>query len=117
MKQFKVGVVGATGMVGQRFVTLLAQHPWFKLTALAASARSAGRTYQEAVGSRWAMATPMPDCVKDMVVLDAADVAAVAAQVDFVFCAVNMKKDEIKALEKPMPRPSARSCPTTAPTA
>ena len=100
MKQFKVGVVGATGMVGQRFVTLLAQHPWFKLTALAASARSAGRTYQEAVGSRWAMATPMPDCVKDMVVLDAADVAAVAAQVDFVFCAVNMKKDEIKALEE-----------------
>ena len=98
MKQFKVGVVGATGMVGQRFVTLLAQHPWFKLTALAASARSAGRTYQEAVGSRWAMATPMPDCVKDMVVLDAADVAAVAAQVDFVFCAVNMKKEEIKAL-------------------
>ena len=100
MKQFKVGVVGATGMVGQRFVTLLAQHPWFKLTALAASARSAGRTYQEAVGSRWAMTTPMPDCVKDMVVLDAADVAAVAAQVDFVFCAVNMKKDEIKALEE-----------------
>ena len=100
MKQFKVGVVGATGMVGQRFVTLLAQHPWFKLTALAASARSAGRTYQEAVGSRWAMTTPMPDCVKDMAVLDAADVAAVAAQVDFVFCAVNMKKDEIKALEE-----------------
>ena len=100
MKQFKVGVVGATGMVGQRFVTLLAQHPWFKLTALAASARSAGRTYQEAVGSRWAMTTPMPDCVKDMAVLDAADVAAVAAQVDFVFCAVNMKKDEIKRWRK-----------------
>lgn len=100
MKQYKVGVVGATGMVGQRFVTLLAQHPWFHITALAASARSAGKTYEQAVGSRWAMQTPMPDSVKDMVVMDAADVQAVAAKVDFVFCAVNMKKDEIKALEE-----------------
>lgn len=100
MKQYNVGVVGATGMVGQRFITLLAQHPWFKITALAASARSAGQTYEQAVGSRWAMQTPMPDSVKDMVVMDAADVAAVAAKVDFVFCAVNMKKDEIKALEE-----------------
>ena len=100
MKQYKVGVVGATGMVGQRFVTLLAQHPWFHITALAASARSAGQTYEQAVGSRWAMQTPMPDSVKDMVVMDAADVQAVADKVDFVFCAVNMKKDEIKALEE-----------------
>ena len=100
MKQYKVGVVGATGMVGQRFVTLLADHPWFRLTALAASARSAGKTYAEAVGPRWAMSTPMPEQVKDMVVLDAADVNAVASQVDFVFCAVNMKKEEIKALEE-----------------
>ena len=100
MKQYKVGVVGATGMVGQRFVTLLAQHPWFHITALAASARSAGQTYEKAVGSRWAMQTPMPESVKDMVVMDAADVQAVADKVDFVFCAVNMKKDEIKALEE-----------------
>ena len=100
MKQYKVGVVGATGMVGQRFITLLENHPWFKLTALAASARSAGKTYEEAVGSRWAMTTPMPESVKKMVVLDAANVEEVAAKVDFVFCAVNMKKDEIKALEE-----------------
>ncbi len=99
-KQYKVGVVGATGMVGQRFITLLAQHPWFKLTVLAASARSAGKTYAEAVAGRWLLEDPMPECVKDMVVQDAADVAAVAAQVDFVFCAVNMKKEEIRALEE-----------------
>ena len=100
MKQFKVGVVGATGMVGQRFVTLLENHPWFHVTALAASARSAGKTYEEAVGSHWMMSTPMPESVKKMVVLDASRVEEVAAQVDFVFCAVNMKKDEIKALEE-----------------
>ena len=100
MKQYKVGVVGATGMVGQRFITLLENHPWFKLTALAASARSAGKTYEDAVGSRWLMKTPIPEAVKKMVVLDASKVEEVAAQVDFVFCAVNMKKDEIKALEE-----------------
>ena len=100
MKQYKVGVVGATGMVGQRFITLLENHPWFKLTALAASARSAGKTYEDAVGSRWLMKTPMPEAVKKMVVLDASKVEEVAAQVDFVFCAVNMKKDEIKVLEE-----------------
>ena len=94
MKQYKVGVVGATG------ITLLENHPWFKLTALAASARSAGKTYEDAVGSRWLMKTPMPEAVKKMVVLDASKVEEVAAQVDFVFCAVNMKKDEIKALEE-----------------
>ena len=100
MKEYKVGVVGATGMVGQRFVSLLENHPWFRLAALAASPRSAGKTYEEAVGARWAMPTPMPGEAKKMVVMDAADVAAVAAKVDFVFCAVDMKKDEIKALEE-----------------
>ena len=100
MKQYNVGVIGATGMVGQRFITLLENHPWFNLVALAASARSAGKTYEEAVGSRWLMKTSMPESVKKMVVLDAANVEEVAAKVDFVFCAVNMKKDEIKALEE-----------------
>ena len=99
-KQYKVGIVGATGMVGQRFVTLLENHPWFKLTTLAASGRSAGKTYEEAVGSRWAMTTPMPESVKKMVVLDASKVEEVASQVDFIFCAVNMPKAEIKALEE-----------------
>lgn len=99
-KKYKVGVVGATGMVGQRFITLLADHPWFELTTLAASARSAGLPYAKAVEGRWLLDVPMPEAVKDMVVLDAADVKAVAAGVDFVFCAVNMKKDEIKALEE-----------------
>ena len=99
-KQYKVGIVGATGMVGQRFVTLLENHPWFKLTVLAASGRSAGKTYEEAVGPRWAMTVPMPERVKKMVVLDASKVEEVASQVDFIFCAVNMPKDEIKALEE-----------------
>lgn len=100
MKEFKVGVVGATGMVGQRFVSLLENHPWFRLAAVAASPRSAGKTYAEAVGSRWAMPTPMPRQAGDLIVMDASDVAGVAAKVDFVFCAVDMKKDEIKALEE-----------------
>ena len=99
-QQYKVGVVGATGMVGQRFVTLLAEHPWFKLTVLAASGRSAGKTYEEAVGNRWAMTVPMPEQVRGMIVQDASQVEQVAAQVDFVFCAVNMKKEEIRALEE-----------------
>lgn len=100
MKEFHVGVVGATGMVGQRFVSLLENHPWFHLTAVAASPRSAGKTYEEAIGSRWAMPTPMPEAVKKMVVIDASDVQTMAEKVDFVFCAVDMKKDEIKALEE-----------------
>lgn len=100
MKQYKVGIIGATGMVGQRFATLLENHPWFTVTALAASARSAGKTYKEAVGKRWAMATPMPEKMAGMTVLDAtADREKVAGLVDFVFCAVDMKKEEIKALE------------------
>lgn len=100
MKQYRVGVIGATGMVGQRFLTILANHPWFTVTALAASGRSAGKTYAEAVGSRWAMQDAMPEKYKDMIVLDAEnDVERIAAEVDFVFCAVNLSKDETKALE------------------
>ena len=100
-KQYKVGVIGATGMVGQRFVTLLDGHPLFRPAALAASARSAGKSYEEAVGSRWAMSVPMPSYAKDMILLDAeSDAEKLASLVDFVFCAVNMKKEEIKALEE-----------------
>ncbi len=98
---FKVGIIGATGMVGQRFITLLENHPWFHIEVLAASSRSAGKTYEEAVGARWAMKTPLSDKIKKMTVLDAvADLEKIAASVDFVFCAVDMKKDEIKALEE-----------------
>ena len=101
MKNYKVGIIGATGMVGQRFAVLLENHPWFTVTALAASPRSAGKTYAEAVGSRWLLDKPMPMKMKDIIVLDAtADIEKIAAQVDFVFCAVDMKKDEIKALEE-----------------
>ena len=101
MQQYRVGIIGATGMVGQRFSLLLKDHPWFKVTCLAASSRSAGLTYREAVGKRWAFAgTPIPENVADLVVQDAADVEAIAAQVDFVFCAVDMKKEEILALEE-----------------
>ena len=99
-QKLRVGILGATGMVGQRFISLLENHPWFEVVTLAASPRSAGKTYEEAVGDRWKMDTPMPEAVKKMVVLDASKVEEVAAQVDFVFCAVNMKKDEIKALEE-----------------
>ena len=108
MKQYRVGVVGATGMVGQRFVSLLEQHPWFQLAALAASPRSAGKTYREAVGARWAMAEPMPEQAAEMVVLDASDVDSVVQKVDFIFCAVDMKKDEIRALEE---RYARAECP------
>ena len=99
-EKLRAGVIGATGMVGQRFITLLENHPYFKLTAVAASARSAGRKYTEAVGGRWKMTTPIPAEAADLVVIDAADIDAVKAKVDFVFCAVDMKKDEIKALEE-----------------
>lgn len=99
-RKYRVGVIGATGMVGQRFVTLLENHPWFEVTALAASSRSAGKRYEDAVGSRWKLSSPMPEIYKDMVVKDAADVENVAGAVDFVFCAVDMKKEEIKALEE-----------------
>jgi aspartate-semialdehyde dehydrogenase len=100
MQKLKAGVVGATGMVGQRFVTLLEDHPYFELTALVASPRSAGKTYREAVGERWKMKTPMPDSVADMTVLSSEDIETIGSLVDFVFCAVDMKKEEIKALEE-----------------
>ncbi len=99
-EKLKVGVLGATGMVGQRFVTLLENHPWFELVTVAASAHSAGKTYEEAVGDRWKMETPMPEFVKNMVVKDVSDVEGVARDVDFVFSAVNMSKDEIRAIEE-----------------
>jgi len=109
MKTFNVGIIGATGMVGQRFAILLENHPWFKVKVLAASSRSAGKTYTEAVGNRWAMTTPMPEYMKDMIVYDAfEDVEKIASQVDFVFCAVDMKKDEIRALEE---RYAKAECP------
>ncbi len=101
MKNYQVGIVGATGMVGQRFIALLENHPWFKVTMVAASARSAGKSYEQAVGSRWAMSTPMPENIKGMTVLDAtADAQKIASSVDFIFCAVDMPKDKIKALEE-----------------
>lgn len=100
-KKYRVGVIGCTGMVGQRFLSLLENHPWFETALVAASPRSAGKTYQEAVGSRWVMPTAISENVKNMIVLDAsADAESIAADVDFVFSAVDMKKDEIKALEE-----------------
>ena len=100
-KEYRVGIIGATGMVGQRFVTLMEGHPWFRLTAVAASGRSAGRTYEEAVKDRWAMSSPIPREARDLVVLDAqADAERLAGMADFVFCAVDMPKDEIQALEE-----------------
>ncbi len=101
MKKYNVGIIGATGMVGQRFSLLLAEHPWFNVTALAASASSAGKTYAEAIGSRWAMKDEIPAKLRDMKVYDAEkDIDEIVNAVDFVFCAVNMKKDEIKAIEE-----------------
>lgn len=99
-EKLKVGIVGGTGMVGQRFVQLLEQHPWFKVTAIAASASSAGKTYEQSVEGRWKLSSPIPENVKQIVVQDASRVEEVAAGVDFIFCAVDMKKDEIKALEE-----------------
>ena len=108
-KQYNVGVIGATGMVGQRFLTLLANHPWFHVAAVAASPRSAGKPYAEAVGKKWCMDVDIPENVKDMIVMDATgDVEKIAGMVDFVFCAVDMKKDEIKALEE---RYAKAECP------
>lgn len=100
MSKLRVGILGATGMVGQRFISLLENHPWFEVTTLAASPRSAGKTYEEAVGNRWKMATAMPEAVKSMIVKNVNEVEAVAATVDFVFSAVDMTKDEIKAIEE-----------------
>ena len=109
MHEYKIGIIGATGMVGQRFVTLLANHPWFRLTVLAASPRSAGKRYEEAVAGRWAMDVPIPEVAKDMVLLSAQDdVETIASQVDFVFSAVDMSKDAIQALEEEYAR---HECP------
>lgn len=99
-QKLRAGIVGATGMVGQRFITLLENHPYFEISALAASPRSAGKTYEEALGGRWKLEAKLPESVKDMVVIDAANIDEMAKKVDFVFCAVDMKKDEIKALEE-----------------
>lgn len=98
--KLKVGILGGTGMVGQRFISLLENHPWFEVTTIAASPRSAGKTYAEAVGDRWKMDTPMPEAVKNIVVKNVNEVENVAAEVDFVFSAVDMTKDEIKAIEE-----------------
>ena len=99
-RKLRVGILGATGMVGQRFITLLSDHPWFEVTTLAASPRSAGKTYEEAVGGRWKMDVPMPEKVRGMVVADVTEVEKVAATVDFLFSAVDMSKDEIRAIEE-----------------
>lgn len=101
MKQYHVGIIGATGMVGQRFATLLENHPWFHVDVLAASSRSAGKTYEEAVGTRWKMATPMPESMKNIIILDAEkDLKKIADSVDFVFCAVNLDKQKTRELEE-----------------
>lgn len=101
MKKYKVGIIGATGMVGQRFITIMDTHPWFEVTVLAASERSAGKVYKDAVEKSWKMSVPVPESVKDLVIMDAEkDIEKISSLVDFVFCAVNMKKDDIKALEE-----------------
>ena len=99
-EKLRVGILGATGMVGQRFISLLENHPWFEVVTVAASARSAGKTYEEAVGERWKMTTPMPEAVKNLVVMNVAEVEKVASTVDFGFSAVDMSKEEIKAIEE-----------------
>ncbi|MBP5245471.1 MAG: aspartate-semialdehyde dehydrogenase, partial [Clostridia bacterium] len=99
-EKLKAGIIGATGMVGQRFITLLANHPMFEISVLAASSRSAGKTYSEAVSGKWKMNTDIPENVRDMIVYDASHVEEVSSMCDFTFCAVDMKKDEIKALEE-----------------
>ena len=100
MSKMKVGIIGATGMVGQRFVLLLHDHPYFEISVLAASPRSAGVSYEESVKGRWKMTAEIPESIRGMIVENANDVDSVAKKVDFVFCAVDMKKDEIKALEE-----------------
>ena len=99
-EKLRVGILGGTGMVGQRFITLLENHPWFEVTTIAASPRSAGKSYEDAVGDRWKMTTPMPEAVKHIEVMNVNEVEKVAAQVDFVFSAVDMTKEEIKKIEE-----------------
>ena len=100
MAKLKAAILGATGMVGQRFISLLEDHPWFEVAVVAASPRSAGKTYEEAVGDRWKIDLPMPEAVKKLVVMNVNDVEAVASKVDFCFSAVDMSKDEIRAIEE-----------------
>lgn len=100
MSRLRVGILGATGMVGQRFISILEDHPWFEVTTVAASPRSAGKTYEEAVGDRWKLEKPMPEAVKKLVVMNLNEVEKVASEVDFVFSAVDMTKDEIRAIEE-----------------
>ena len=114
--KLRVGILGATGMVGQRFIALLENHPWFEVVTVAASPRSAGKTYEEAVGGRWKMTTPMPEAVKNLVVLNVNDVEHVASTVDFVFSAVDMTKDQITRIEEAyenMQRQRLQLFPTT----
>ena len=99
-EKLKVGILGGTGMVGQRFVSLLSAHPWFEVAAIAASARSAGQTYEEACQGRWKLETPMPEAARNIKVMNVKDVSAVAEEVDFVFSAVDMSKEEIRAIEE-----------------
>ena len=99
-EKLRVGILGATGMVGQRFISLLENHPWFEVVTVAASPRSAGKTYEEAVGGRWKMTTPIPEAVKKLIVKDVNEVEAISAEVDFVFSAVDMTKEEIRAIEE-----------------
>ena len=99
-QKLRVGILGATGMVGQRFIALLEDHPWFEVVTVAASPRSAGKTYEEAVGGRWKMDAPMPESVKGLKVANVNEVEKVAESVDFVFSAVDMTKDEIRAIEE-----------------
>ena len=100
MEKLKVGVLGGTGMVGQRFIQILENHPWFEVKEIAASARSAGKTYAEAVEGRWKLDEPVPDCVRDIVIRDINDIAGVTEDVDFVLSAVNMSKEEIRKIEE-----------------
>ena len=100
MEKLRAGIIGATGMVGQRFISLLANHPWFQVTCVAASSRSAGKSYREAVGDRWAFSWDIPAEIAGMTVTDASRIDEISQKVDFVFCAVDMKKDEIRAMEE-----------------
>ena len=112
-EKLKVGILGGTGMVGQRFISLLENHPWFEVTTIAASPRSAGKTYEQAVGDRWKMDTPMPEAVKNIVVMNVNEVEQVASQVDFVFSAVDMTKKRSKRSRKITQRQRHRLFPTT----
>ena len=113
-EKLKVGILGGTGMVGQRFISLLENHPWFEVTTIAASPRSAGKRYEDAIGDRWKMTTPMPEAVKDIVVMNVNEVEKVASEVDFVFSAVDMSKERSELSRKHMQKLRHRLFQTTA---